>query len=278
MAGLVVLHIAFDEDRKSARASAVDPARGLRTKGQELADNLDHERALATFQRAIAEDPDHPAAYRLAATTVWIDLLFQQGAATAEDSLRHPRPELQQRPRSRELDVLVRDQIARAVRLAEKRAGAKVVDADAYFQVGAAYGLRAIYLETVEGSRSESLRAAERAYTESLGALVMDPNYKNAGMIVGTYRYAVSTLFKPTGPAAHLASSDGGRERSIQMVEEAAQYPSDMQTIARFILIVIDNREGRHDAALGVIRQLQQRFPRNRLLWLEAGSTLLGEE
>jgi tetratricopeptide (TPR) repeat protein len=275
MAGLVVLHIAFDEERKSARGSAVDPARGLRTKGQELADNLDHERALATFQQAIAADPDHPAAYRLSATTVWIDLLFQQGAATAEDSLRHPRPELQQRPLSRELNVLVRDQIARAVRLAEKRASSKDVDADVFFQVGAAYGLRAIYLATVEGNMSESLRAAERAYTENLRALVLDPDHKNAGMIVDTYRYAVSTLFPPTGPAAHLAGRDGGRERSIQLVEEAAQYPSDMQTLARLILIVIYNREGRYDAALGVIRELQQRFPRNRLLWLEAGSTLL---
>jgi tetratricopeptide (TPR) repeat protein len=275
VAGLVVLCVAFDEDGKSARPSAADPARELRKKGQALADNLDHERALTTFQQAIAVDSDHPAAYRLAATTLWIDLLFQQGATTAEDSLRHPRPELQQRPPTRELDVSLRDQIARAVRLAESRTSARFVDADAHFQVGAAYSVRAIYLETVEGNRAESLRAAEYAYLVSLRALELDPNHKNAGLIVGTYRYAVSTLFPPTHPAVRLAGRDGGRERSIQMIEEAAQYPSDMQTIARFILIAIYNQEGRYDAALGVIRELQPRFPRNRLLWLEAGSTLL---
>jgi tetratricopeptide (TPR) repeat protein len=271
----VVLKVAFDEDRTSARAA--DPARGLRlrTKGQALADNLDRERALAMFHQALAADPDHPAAYRLAATTVCIDLLFQQGATTAEDRRHHPRPQLQRRPLSPELDVLVRDQIVRAVRLAEQRASSKGVDADAYFQVGAAYGLLAIYLTTVDGNRSESRRAAERAYTENLCALVLDPNHKNAGMIVDTYRDAVSTLFPPTGPAAHLAGRDDGRDRSIQMGEEAARYPSDMQTIARFILVVIYNREGRYGEALDVIRQLQQRFPGNRLLWLEAGRTLL---
>ena len=47
IAGLVVLHVAFDEDSQSAHSWAVDP--------------------------------DHPAACRLAATTVWIDLLYQQG-------------------------------------------------------------------------------------------------------------------------------------------------------------------------------------------------------
>jgi tetratricopeptide (TPR) repeat protein len=169
---------------------------------------------------------------------------------------------------------LVCDQIDRAVRLAEKQASAKVVDADAHFQVGAAYGLRAIYLATIDGNITESLRTAERAYTESRRALTPDPNHKNAGLIVGTYRYVVSTLSLPTRPA-HLAGRDGGRERSIEMVEEAAQHQGHMQTLARYILIVIYNREGRHDAALGVIRQLQQRFPGNRLLWLEAGSTLL---
>jgi tetratricopeptide (TPR) repeat protein len=152
--------------------------------------------------------------------------------------------------------------------------GGKVVDADAHFQVGAASDLRAIHLAAIDGNIAESLRAAERAYTESRRALTLDPDHKNAGLIVGTYRYVVSTLSPPMRPALS-AGRDGGRERSIEMVEEAAQHQGHMQTLARYILIVIYNREGRHDAALGVIRQLQQRFPGNRLLWLEAGSTLL---
>jgi tetratricopeptide (TPR) repeat protein len=59
------------------------------------------------------------------------------------------------------------------------------------------------------------------------------------------------------------------------MVEEAAQYPGDAQPNAQFALILIYNREGRYDDALRVIGELQQRFPRNRLLWLEAGNTAL---
>jgi tetratricopeptide (TPR) repeat protein len=35
------------------------------------------------------------------------------------------------------------------------------------------------------------------------------------------------------------------------------------------------NREARYDDALRVIGELQRRFPRNRLLWLEAGNTAL---
>jgi Flp pilus assembly protein TadD len=41
---------------------------------------------------------------------------------------------------------------------------------------------------------------------------------------------------------------------------------------------VIYNREQRYDAALQVIRELQQAYPRNRLLWLEAANTALRAE
>jgi tetratricopeptide (TPR) repeat protein len=59
------------------------------------------------------------------------------------------------------------------------------------------------------------------------------------------------------------------------MVEDAAGYPSDVQPNALFALILMYNREARYDDALRVIGELQQRYPLNRLLWLEAGSTAL---
>jgi tetratricopeptide (TPR) repeat protein len=59
------------------------------------------------------------------------------------------------------------------------------------------------------------------------------------------------------------------------MVEEAARFPSDVQPNALFTLIVMYNREARYDDALRVIGELQRRYPRNRLLWLEAGHTAL---
>jgi len=74
---------------------------------------------------------------------------------------------------------------------------------------------------------------------------------------------------------ARVAGFGGGRERGIRMIEEAAAYPSDVQTNARFSLTVIYNREARFDEAARVIGELQQQYPRNRLLWLEAGTTAL---
>ena len=146
-------------------------------------------------------------------------------------------------------------------------------DADAHYQIGAAYGFLASYTATVEGRVFESLKSARRAYREHERALALAPARKDAGLVVGMYRYAVSELSLPLRLAAMLAGMGSGRERGLRMVEEAAGYPSEVQPNALFTLVLLYNREKRYDDAMRVIRELQRRFPRNRLLWLEAGST-----
>ena len=47
------------------------------------------------------------------------------------------------------------------------------------------------------------------------------------------------------------------------------------QTEARFALILLYNREKRYDDALKQLASLRARYPRNRLVWLESGSTSL---
>jgi tetratricopeptide (TPR) repeat protein len=148
-------------------------------------------------------------------------------------------------------------------------------DADAHYQVGAAYGVMASYAATIEGRLMGSFSPARRAYREHERALELDPQRKDANLIVGLYRYAVSTLRAPLRLLAHLAGFGGDSDRALRMVEDAARYPSDAQPSALFTLILIYNRESRFDDALRVVGELQQRYPRNRLLWLEAGHTAL---
>ena len=59
------------------------------------------------------------------------------------------------------------------------------------------------------------------------------------------------------------------------MIEDAAAYAGDNQTDARLALVLLYNRERRYDDALKQLALLRERFPRNRLVWLETGSTNL---
>jgi tetratricopeptide (TPR) repeat protein len=259
----------------TVEALTPDSAAALRARGLQLGYNLDHADALAIFKEAIAADPGDPAAYRLAAATAWIDLLFEQGAITVDDYLGQAQPNLPRAAPRAALDAAYHDFIRQALALSDARLRNHPADAGAHYEVGAAYGVVASYTATVEGRLMGSFGPARRAYHEHERTLELDPQCKDANLIVGLYRYAVSGLQAPLRLLAHLAGFGGGRERALRMVEEAARYPGEAQPSALFTLILMYNREARYDDALRVIGQLQERFPRNRLLWLEAGSTAL---
>ena len=123
--------------------------------------------------------------------------------------------------------------------------------------------------------------------------LSLDPSRKDAGLVVGTYRYVVSTLSLPVRMLAYVAGFGGGRDRGIQMLRETAEVDldtrpraaagdatrsetgNDVRADALFALVLVYNREHRYDEAMQVLERLRRLFPRNRLLWLEAGSTAL---
>jgi len=247
----------------------------LRHRGLDYGYNLDYPEALAAFQQAIAADANDATAHRLTAAALWMTILFQQGNVTAEDYLGQAREKVFRTAPPADLVASFNAHIDRAIEIAEARVRANPSDADAHFQLGAASGLRASFVGTVEGRVLGALGPARRAYKEHERCLELDPRRKDAGLIVGLYRYGVSQLSLPRRLLANIAGFSGGRTEGIRLVEEAAAYPSDIQTNALFSLIIIYNREGRHADALRVIRQLQSRYPRNRLLALEAGSTTL---
>jgi tetratricopeptide (TPR) repeat protein len=260
---------------ESTPAPGAPEAAALRARGLELGYNLDHREALAAFREAIAADPDNPSGYRLAAASTWIAILFEQGAVTVDDYLGEARSTVARPAPSPALATAFREFLQKAQTLSERRLKDSPRSADAHYQVGAAYGFQAAYTATVEGKVFGSFGAARRAYNEHERALELDPSRKDAGLVPGLYRYAISELSAPKRWFAHLAGFGGGRERGLALVEAAARYPSDVQPNALFTLILLYNREKRYDDALRTIAELRQRFPRNRLLWLESGSTAL---
>src|SRR4029077_10590008 len=129
----------------------------------------------------------------------------------------------------------------------------------------AAVGLRASYTATVDGSVTGAFRAAREAYDEHEEVMSLDPRRKDAGLIVGTYRYIVATLALPLRMMAYVAGFGGNREKGLRLIEEAAAYQGENQTDARFALLLLYNRERRYADAMAQLTALRERFPRNRL-------------
>jgi len=261
----------------AAPAHGNPESEALRAKAADHSYNLEHDLALATFRQAVQADPQDAGAYRGLASSLWLSITFRRGNMTVDDYLGRPnKPNANQLPTPPAETVNgFREAIEKAIALARQRIATNPKDADAHYQLGAAVGLRASYTATVEGSVAGAFRAAREAYEEEEKVLDLQPQRKDAGLIVGTYRYIVAALSLPLRMVAYVAGFGGGKEKGIKQIEDAAAYGGDNQTEARFALILLYNREKRYDDALKVLATLRERYPRNRLVWLESGSTSL---
>jgi len=248
----------------------------LRKAGFVHAYNLDHDKAVAAFREAIEADPADPGAYRAMAAIAWLNLLYQRGSVSVDDylgSMTQPNIKLNSPPA--ELAAQFHTNVEQALKLAEQRLLARPGDAGAHYDVGAAVGQMAGYTATVEGKVFGGFTAARRAFDEHERVLALDPSRKDAGLIIGTYRYIVANLNMVMRWMAYVAGFGGGRERALEALESCAAYPSDVQTEAKLALVLIYNRERRYDSALRILSGLREQYPQNRLLWLETGATEL---
>lgn len=248
----------------------------LRERAIALAYSHEHDEAIALLRRAVDLAPDDPAAHRNLASVLWLKMLFRRGAVTVDHylgSFSRARVDLDKPPP--DLDAAFRKHVARATELSEARVAARPRDPQAHYDLGASVGLHASYIATVEGKLLAGFRAARRAYDAHEKVMELDPSRKDAGLIVGTYRYIVSTLSLPMRVMAYVAGFGGGRERGIKMLQETAIAGGENRTDALFALVLVYNREKRFGEALEVLKELRTLHPRNRLVLLEAGSTAL---
>lgn len=260
----------------TAHAAGVRDSTALRRQAFGLAYNLDHEAAVALLRQATNDNPSDASAHRALASVLWLNMLFSRGAVTVDHylgSFSRTQVELSKPPA--DLDAEFRRHVTRAIELAETRARSTPRDAQAHYDLGAAVGLQASHIATVEGKMFAGFKAARRAYDEHEKVLELDGSRKDAGLVVGTYRYVVSTLSLPLRMMAYVAGFGGGRERGIAILQQTAASGGEARTDALFALVLIFNRERRYDEALQALQQLRLLYPRNRLVVLEQASTAL---
>jgi tetratricopeptide (TPR) repeat protein len=237
--------------------------------------NLDHDRAIAIARRAVALAPESASAHRTLASMLWMKILFQRGAVSVDNYMSGMAGSQKHLPKpAAALDKEFHAELGRAIALAEDRLDLNGSDIGARYDAGAAYGLQASYAASIDGSLTSAFRTARRAFDAQEQVLERSPQHPHASVTVGTYRYLISALSLPARWFAYVAGFGGGKERGIGMLEAAFENP-DASVEAGAALMLIYTREGRHEDALALARQLSERYPRNRLLVLEAGAAAI---
>jgi tetratricopeptide (TPR) repeat protein len=236
---------------------------------------LDTDVAIRSMREAAALWPDESRAHRALAGFLWLDILFQRGAVTIEAylagltsgalSLPAPPPDLA---------AEFKHEVERAIDLAGQRLDADSHDNQARYDLGSAYGLQASYRASVEGSTTSAFLAARRAFDAQEQVLHNAPQLIGAGLVVGTYRYLVSSMGLPARMFAYAAGFGGGKAEGIRLLEAAADN-ADTHVEAKTALALIASREGRHADAMQLLAGLADEFPRNRIFLLEEGSAAI---
>jgi tetratricopeptide (TPR) repeat protein len=259
-----------------APAVANPQSESLRTRAASELYNLDRDRAIASYRDAVAADPTDASAQRGLAGALWIEESFKRGTMTVDSYLGGvSRSNLKLPPPPgellREFDAIT----GRAIELARKKIAANPRDPNAHYELGAAVGLRASFAATIQGSVRAAFGSAREAYRSHERVMELDKQRRDAGLIVGTYRYLIAGMALPARWLAYAAGFGGGKEKGIALVQEAADYGGENRVDARVALVLLYNRERRYDEALQQLERLRAEYPRNRLFWLETGGTLL---
>ncbi len=214
-------------------------------RGYDLILNADFDQLNATLP-SICPPAPHVACLGLKALSLWWQIQLD--------------------PESRALDTEFLAAANTAIAEAERFARAEPQRAEAWFYVGAAYGVRAQY-RVYRVERFAAARDGKRIKEALEKALALDPTMHDAEFGIGVYRY-----YAGVAPALFrflrffLLLPGGDREGGLEQLERASRLGLLVRGEAEFQIHVIYLWYERKSAeALALIRGLQQRYPRNPL-------------
>ena len=170
-------------------------------------------------------------------------------------------------PESRRLDAAFLSKVNAAIAEAERMTKAEPDRAEAWFYLGAAYGVRAQF-RVYRVERLAAARDGKRIKASLERALALDPGMHDAAFGIGMYRY-----YAGVAPAFFrflrflLLLPGGDREDGLRQLERAATRGQLVRGEAQYqIHILYLWYEKKWREALTIIRDLQGRYPRNPLL------------
>jgi hypothetical protein len=174
--------------------------------------------------------------------------------------------QIQLDPDSRTLDPAFLAAVNAAIAEAERFAAAEPKRAEAWFYLGAAYGVRAQF-RVYRVERLAAARDGKRIKEALEKALAIDPAMHDAEFGIGMYRY-----YAGVAPAIFkflrflLLLPGGDREGGLAELERASQLGLLVRGEAQFQIHVLYLwYEHKSKEALAIIRALQQRYPHNPL-------------
>jgi tetratricopeptide (TPR) repeat protein len=246
-------------------------------RGVEKLYNLYFDEAEADFKSLTKEYPDDPLYWNSLASTIWLKMLYSQQKLSIESfSLKDTFGTSESRD-----DVAVAEEkrllatIDTAIKKAEVLLKKNPRDTHALYAEGASYASLATFNATVKRSYTKARSQAATARDFHKKVLSIDPKYHDAEMSIGAYNYVMGILpwiFRVTFGLVGIGGD--GKDLGIRQIENTARMGDQGVTDAKMMLLIVYNREGRHDDALKLVDELHAKYPRNFLFEMSRAQVL----
>jgi len=231
--------------------------------------NLDYDRAIQEFERAMDRHPADPSAVNHLLSTVLMRELYRMGAMNsgeyANDSFignahRAADPKVKER---------IKALVDRAETLEEEQLKANPNNVNAIYARGVTRAQFSLYTALVERAWFSALRNAVGARHDHERVLELNPNYVDAKLVVGTHNYVMGSLPWSVRVAVAVVGLSGTKEKGFEYLREVANSNGENSVDAKVVLSLFLRREHRYDEARANMHDLAASYPRNYLFPLE---------
>ena len=236
--------------------------------------NMDYDRSIPEFEKALDRRPDDASSINHLLTAVLLRELYRMGAMNTGEYSNDSFIGQAHRPADPKVKERIKQLVDRAETLEEGQLKANPNDIDALYARGVTRAQFSLYTALVERAWFSSLRNAVGARHDHERVLELDPNYVDAKLVVGTHNYVMGSLPWSVKAAVAMVGLTGTKEKGFEYLRQVAASNGENSTDAKVVLSLFLRREHRYDEARVIMGELSARYPRNYLFPLEEANLL----
>jgi len=236
--------------------------------------NMEYDLATQEFEKNLEKHPDDPFALNHLLTVVLMRDLYDTGGMNTGDYANDSFIGRAPRPTPQKIKDRIKELARRAEAQEEQELKANPKDVNALYCRGVTRAQFAVYTGLVERAWFSALRNAVGARHDHEHVLELDPDYLDAKLVVGTHNYVVGNLPWSVKVAAALAGLSGSKEKGLAYLREVARGDDENSVDAKVVLTLFLRRERQYEEALGYMRDLSAKYPRNYLFLTEEANLL----
>ncbi len=234
--------------------------------------NMDYDRATQDFERIVEKRPNDAYAVNHLLTSVLMHDLYDTGSMNTGDYANDSFIGRTPRPTDDKIKERIKSLVRRAEDIEEAQLKSNPDDVSALYCRGVTRAQFSVYTGLVERAWFSALRNAVGARHDHERVLELDPQFRDAKLVVGTHNYVVGNLPWSVKMAAAIAGLSGSRDKGLAYLRDVAKTDGENAVDAKVVLTLFLRREHQYDEALGYMNELSVKYPGNHLFLTEVAN------